>query len=69
MSYEPKKDTGKDAGSIWQLVYGKIQYKNDLPTVNIGLLEDPCFYIKKMDLLCKRWKCKVLSRYLRETII
>ena len=24
MLYEPKKDNGKDAGSIWQLVYGKI---------------------------------------------
>ena len=23
MVYEPKKDRGKDAGSIWQLVYGK----------------------------------------------
>ena len=23
MVYEPKKDMGKDAGSIWQLVYGK----------------------------------------------
>ena len=24
MLYEPKKDNGKDSGSIWQLVYGKI---------------------------------------------
>ena len=48
MLYKPKKDRGKDAGSICQFVYGKIQYKNDLPTVNIGLLGDHCFYIKKM---------------------
>ena len=58
MLYEPKKDRGKDAGSIWWLVYGKIQYKSDLPTVNIRLLGGNCFYIKKMDVLCKRWECK-----------
>ena len=56
--YEPKKDRGKDAGSIWRLVYSKIQYINDLPTINMGLLGSHCFYIKKMDVLCKRWECK-----------
>ena len=56
--YEPKKDKGKDARSIWQLVYGKIQHKNDLPTINMGLLGGHCFYNKKMDVLCGRWKCK-----------
>ena len=34
MLYEPKKDRGKDAGSIWRLVHGKIQHKNDLFTIN-----------------------------------
>ena len=58
MLYEPKKDSRKDAGSIWRLVYGKIQYKSDLPTVNMALLGGHCFYIKKMDVLCKRWECK-----------
>ena len=53
MLYEPKKDRGKDAGSIWRLVYGKIQHKSDLPTINMGLLGGHCFYIKKMDVLCK----------------
>ena len=48
MLHEPKKDRGKDAGSICQFVYGKIQYKNDLLTVNIGLSGDHCFYIRKM---------------------
>ena len=38
--------------------YGKIHYKNDLPTVNIGLLGGHCFYIKKVRVLCKRWECK-----------
>ena len=58
MLYEPKKDSGKDAGSVWQLVYGKIQCKSYLPTVNMGLLGGNCLYIKKMDVLCKRWECK-----------
>ena len=58
MSYEQKRDRGKNAGSIWWLVYGKIQCKSDLPTVNMGLLGGYCFYIKKMDVLCKRWECK-----------
>ena len=52
MLYEPKKDKGKDAGSVWRLVYGKIQHKHDLPTINMGLLKGHCFYIKKMDVLC-----------------
>ena len=56
--YEPKKDGGKDAGSICQLVYGKIQYKINLPTINMGPLGGHYFYIKKMDVLCKRWECK-----------
>ena len=38
MLYEPKKDRGKDAGSVWPLVYGKIQHKSSLPTINVGLL-------------------------------
>ena len=58
MLYEPKKGSGKDAGSMWRLVYGKIQHKNDLFTINMRLLGGICFYIKKMDVLCKRWECK-----------
>ena len=54
MLYEPKKDRVKDAGSVWQLVYGKIQHKSDLPTINLGLLGGHFFYIKKMDVLCKQ---------------
>ena len=34
MLYEPKKDRGKDAGSIWRLAHGKIQHKINLPTIN-----------------------------------
>ena len=44
MLYEPKKDRGKDAGSIWQLVYRKTQYKNNLPTVYMGLLGETWDY-------------------------
>ena len=58
MLHDVKKDSGKDAGSTWQLVYGKIRYKSISPTVNIELLEDHYFYIKKMDLLCRGWECK-----------
>ena len=58
MLYEPKKDRGKDAGSMWRLVYGKVQHKNNLPTINMGLLGGHCFYIKKMDVLFNRWECK-----------
>ena len=52
MLYEPKNDKGKVAGSVWQLVYGKIQHKSNLPTINMGLLGGHCFYIKEMDVLC-----------------
>ena len=62
MSYEPKKDSGKDSGSVWRFVYGKIQYKSDLPTVNMGLLGG---HIKKMDVLCKQWKCKRCKQMFR----
>ena len=55
---EPKEYRGKDAGSVWQLVYGKTQHKNDLPTINMGLLGGYCFYMKEMDVFCKRWECK-----------
>ena len=54
MLYEPKEDRGKDARSVWQLVFGKTQHKNDLPTINMELLGGHCFYIKEMDVLCKR---------------
>ena len=39
MLYEPKQDRGKEAGSIWWLVDGKAQHKNNLPTINMELLE------------------------------
>ena len=39
MLYEPKIDGKKDVWSMWQLVCGKIQYKTNFPTVNMGLLE------------------------------
>ena len=58
MLYEPEKDSGKDAGSIWRLVHGKTQHKDDLPTINMGLLGGHCFYIKNMDVLCKQWEYK-----------
>ena len=58
MLYEGKKETGEDAGKIWRLVYGKSQYKDTLPTINIGLFKGHCFYINKIDVLCQNWECK-----------
>ena len=58
MLYEPKKYRGKNVGSVWWLVYGKAQHKNNLPTINMGLLGGHCLYILKMDVLCNRWECK-----------
>ena len=58
MLYEPEKDWGKDAGSIWWLVHGKTQHKDDLPTIDMGLLGSHCFYIKNMDVLCEQWEYK-----------
>ena len=58
MLHEPKKERGKDVGCIWQLVYGKAQHKSNLPTINMGLHGGRCFYIKKIDVLCKQWECK-----------
>ena len=54
MLYEPKKN----ARPVWQLVYGKIQHKSDLPIISMRLLKDHCFYIKKIDVLCGRWEYK-----------
>ena len=58
MLYVLKKDRARDVGSIWRLVYGKIQHKSDLPTINMVLLGGPYFYIKKMDVLCGQWEYK-----------
>ena len=53
--YEPAENE-KD---IWRLVYGKIQYTRKIyEQINIGLFEGHCFYIKDMDVLCKKWECK-----------
>ena len=43
MLYEPKKEGGKDVGKVWRLVYGKIQYRDTLPTINMGLFRGHCF--------------------------
>ena len=30
MLYEPSKESGKDVGKLWRLLYGKIQYRDTL---------------------------------------
>ena len=32
--------------------------KATCPTINMGLLRGHCFYIKKMDVICKQRECK-----------
>ena len=56
--YESEKESGEDAGKIWRLVYGKTQYKDIFPTINMGLFKGYCFYINKIDVLCQNWKRK-----------
>ena len=58
MLYESEKESGEDAGKIWRVVYGKTQYKDTLPTINMGLFKGHCFYINKIDVLCQNWECK-----------
>ena len=53
MLYESEKESGEDAGKIWRLVYSKTQYKDTLPTINMGLFKGHCFYINKIDVLCQ----------------
>ena len=43
MLYEPSKESGKDAGKVWRLLYGKFQYRDTLPTINMGLFKGHCF--------------------------
>ena len=58
MLYEPSKESGKDPGKTWRLVHGKIQYRDTLPTINMGLFKGHCFYINKIDVSCQNWECK-----------
>ena len=43
---------------VWYLVYGKLNYKEGLPTLNIGLYKGHCFYIKSLSGLCKKFECQ-----------
>ena len=52
--YEAKSNSRK---APWGLVYGKNQYKKGLNTINLGMFEGHCFYIKDMDVFSQRWEC------------
>ena len=69
MLYEQNKDRAKDAGSIWWLVYGTIQHKNDLTTKNMGLLGGPVFTSRRWMCFASDGNVKVVGRYLHETSI
>ena len=65
--HEPNKDKGKDAGSIWRLVYSKIQHKNDLPIINMGILGDHFFTSRRWMCFVRDGNVKDVNRYLRKT--
>ena len=49
--YEPKDQ------NVWKLVFGKDQFKPNLPCVDIGLYKGHCFFIKDIEMLTKLWEC------------
>ena len=67
MLCEPSKESGKDAGKTWRLLYGKIQYRDTLPTINMGLFKGHCFYINKIDVLCQNWECKGCKQIFKQS--
>ena len=67
MLYESEKESGEDAGKIWRLVYGKTQYKDTLPTINMGLFKGHCFYINKIAVLCQNWECKGCKQIFKQS--
>ena len=69
MLYEPSKESGKDAGKTWRLVYGKIQYQDTLPTINMGFFKGHCFYINKIDFCVKIGNAKDASKFLNKVVI
>ena len=67
MLCESKKESGEDAGKIWRVVYGKTQYKDTLPTINMGLFKGHCFHINKIDVLCENWECKGCKKVFKQS--
>ena len=65
--YEPKENSAK---APWRLVYGHNQYKEKLDTINLGMLDGHCFYIKDMEVLCQKWECFACKqRFTRSTVL
>ena len=50
-----QKEILKD--EIWKLIFGKGQFKDNLPCLDIGLHEGHCFFIKDIEMLSKKWEC------------
>ncbi|XP_057316834.1 uncharacterized protein LOC130657857 [Hydractinia symbiolongicarpus] len=57
--FEPKTNSEK---APWRLVYGQNQNKKDLDTINLGMLDGHCFYIKKIDVLTQHWECEACKQ-------
>ena len=58
MLHEPSKES---------LVYSKIQYRDTLPTINMGLFKGHYFYINKIDVLCQNWECKGCKQIFKQS--
>ena len=52
--FEPKVNS---EDTTWGLIYGQSQYKEGYDTLNLGMFQGHCFYIKRLEILCKRWEC------------
>jgi hypothetical protein len=48
--------------TVWQLVYGKGQYKQELDTIDIGMYKGHCFFIKNLSVLCKSYECSCCNQ-------
>ena len=54
-AYEQKNITNF---KVWKLVFGKNNFKDNLPTLNLGLYNNHGFFIKNLNLLAESWVCQ-----------
>ena len=54
-AYEQKE---RENFKVWKLVFGKNNFKDNLPTLNLGLYDGHGFYINNLELLADNWVCQ-----------
>ena len=42
--------------SVWKLVFGQVQHRRSLPTIDIGLYDGRRFHIKELKVLANHWE-------------